>query len=100
MVQCRHCKQGRVTKASAKRKVTHLKRCEAYKHFLVQNGQRMPVFEGEHDDNESEPPEPRTRKVQVEGVPYRWPATGTFKTEDTAMVVLDMQRDCKLTVLT
>lgn len=88
MVQCRHCKEGKVAKASNKRKAAHLRPCEAYlraQGAAANDSSLEPI----HDVNAI------PRQSIVVAKPYWWPHDASLRPETTALVVIDMQRDCR-----
>ena len=84
MVLCKHCNRQRVAKGSNKRKASHLRQCEAYIQTL---GGKLPNL---GDDLADVP----IRQTIVVAEPYWWPHDASLKIETTALVIIDMQRDC------
>ena len=61
----------------------------------------LSVLSGEHNHGPViEQPKPilerKVKKGQVEASPYDWPHDATFSPFTTALLIIDMQRDCKL----
>ncbi len=46
------------------------------------------------------PPHQKAKKCQIEAVPYEWPHDASFSKFTTALVIIDMQKDCKSNILT
>jgi len=84
MVLCKHCNQQRVAKGSNKRKAAHLRHCEAYINTLGSNQPNL------GDDLANVP----IRQSIVVAEPYWWPHDASLKIQTTALVIIDMQRDC------
>ena len=59
----------------------------------VENGQHNhgPVMEAPRA-----PPHQKVKKGQIEAVPYDWPHDASFSRFTTALVIIDMQKDCTL----
>lgn len=61
----------------------------------------LKVHDGRHNHGPvMEPPRAvphhKVKKGQIEAVPYDWPHDASFSKFTTALVIIDMQRDCKL----
>lgn len=65
----------------------------------VENAQHNhgPVMEPPRARALAGPQRPKSKKGQIEAVPYDWPHDASFGKATTALVIIDMQRDCKST---
>ena len=86
VVLCKHCRVHKVAKASNKRKAAHLKRCEAY---LRAQSSADPALSPVHDVNAV------VKQTIIVAKPYWYPHDASLKPETTALVIIDMQRDCE-----
>jgi len=88
MVLCKHCRKQRVAKASNKRKVAHLRQCVDYLR-AINTGTLPPGEETIHDISDV------PKQSIIIANPYWWPHDASFGIENTALVIIDMQRDCE-----
>ncbi|KAF4556023.1 Hypothetical protein D9617_2g059900 [Elsinoe fawcettii] len=101
-VICRHCQTARIAKSSGKRKVNHLRRCQAFLAKHSDNDEIMQILREELPDEELRPrgrpknpvpTAPLPPKTKLAAEPYWFPHEGLVRPDATALLLVDMQQD-------